>query len=155
MIHTRRAAREVALRALYAAELSGRTAAEVLADPLVVRQADGQLGEFVRRLVTMTLQHRTELDDYIIAKTTNWDFARLAVIDRLVLRMAVCEFLHFEDIPPKVTIDEAIEISRKYSTEKSDKFVNGILDAVLNELQGRDLIVKTGRGLLDHSPEGQ
>ncbi len=155
MIHTRRAAREVALRALYAAELSGRTAAEVLADPLVIRQAEGQLGEFIRRLVTMTLQHRSELDGHIIAKTTNWDFARLAVIDRLVLRMAVCEFLHFEDIPPKVTIDEAIEISRKYSTEKSDKFVNGILDAVLGELQARDLIVKTGRGLLDYPPEKQ
>jgi N utilization substance protein B len=153
MIHTRRAAREVALRALYAAELSGRSAAEVLADPLVMREADGRLAEFIRRLVSLTLQRRGELDDYIIAKTTNWDFARLAVIDKLVLRMAVCEFLHFEDIPPKVTIDEAIEISRKYSTEKSDKFVNGILDAVLNELQARALIVKTGRGLLDHSPD--
>ncbi|MBC7186689.1 MAG: transcription antitermination factor NusB [Calditrichaeota bacterium] len=152
MVHTRRAARELALRALYAAELSGRSASEVLADPLVMRQVDGQLAEFIHRLVTLTLQHREELDAYIVAKSTNWDFARLAVIDKIVLRMAVCEFLHFEDIPPKVSIDEAIEISRKYSTEKSDKFVNGILDAVLNELQARDMIVKSGRGLLDHSP---
>ncbi|MDZ7295539.1 MAG: transcription antitermination factor NusB [candidate division KSB1 bacterium] len=151
MIHSRRAARELALRALYAAELSGRSAAEVLADPLVMVPADGPLLEFIRRLVALTLQHRPELDGYIAAKTTNWDFARLAVIDKLVLRMAVCEFLYFEDIPPKVTIDEAIEISRKYSTDKSDKFVNGILDAVLNELQSRDLVVKTGRGLLDQS----
>lgn len=151
MIHSRRAARELALRALYAAELTGRSAAQVLGDPLVMGQADGPLVDFVRRLVTLTLQHRPELDSCIAAKTTNWDFARLAVIDKLVLRMAVCEFLYFEDIPPKVSIDEAIEISRKYSTDKSDRFVNGILDAVLNELQARDLIVKTGRGLLDKS----
>ncbi len=151
MIHSRRAARELALRALYAAELSGRSAAEVLRDPLVLTQADGPLVEFIRRLVTLTLQHRPQLDAYIAAKTTNWDFTRLAVIDKLVLRMAVCEFLYFEDIPPKVTIDEAIEISRKYSTDKSDSFVNAILDAVLNELQAQDLIVKSGRGLLDQS----
>ena len=65
--------------------------------------------------------------------------------------MALCEFLHFEDIPTKVSINESIELVKKYSTAKSGRFVNGILDASLEELKGQERIKKTGRGLIDKS----
>ena len=73
------------------------------------------------------------------------------MIDLIVLRMALCEFLYFEEIPTKVTINEAIEIVKKYSTAKSGRFVNGILDASLLELIKQGKIKKTGRGLIDRS----
>ena len=152
MVQSRRAAREFVLKALYAIELSGKSHAEALKDPLVIHEAKGQLQDFCDKLLKETLQHQDEFDELIRSKAINWKFERLAVIDKLVLRMALCEFLHFEDIPPKVTIDEAIEVTRKYSTEKSDKFVNGILDAVLNDLIDNGRINKTGRGLVQDSP---
>jgi N utilization substance protein B len=86
-------------------------------------------------------------------KAVNWEFSRIAVMDKLILRMALCEFLCFEDIPPKVSIDEAIEIAKKYSTEKSGRFVNGILDAVLNDLRAEGRLRKRGRGLSDGNRE--
>jgi N utilization substance protein B len=152
MIRSRRSARELVLKALYAIELTGRSSTEVINDALVVGKARGPLLEFSRRLFEETLSHCDELDSHIRSKATNWDFERLALLDKQALRIAVCEFLFFEDIPPKVTIDEAIEISRKYSTDKSDKFVNGVLDAVLSDLRRENKIVKKGRGLLEESP---
>jgi len=103
--------------------------------------------EFAEELLRTSYDHREELDRLIKAKALNWEFDRIAVIDKLILRMAIGEFLYFPDIPPKVSIDEAIEISKRYSTEKSSKFINGILDAVLNDLRGQGKLYKTGRGL--------
>jgi N utilization substance protein B len=76
-------------------------------------------------------------------------------LDKLILRLALCEFLHFPDIPPKVTIDEAIEIAKKYSTEKSGRFVNGILDAVLIDLRKEGRLHKKGRGLSEGNEEDE
>jgi N utilization substance protein B len=73
-------------------------------------------------------------------------------VDRLTLRMAITEFLHFEDIPPKVTINEAIEVAKSYSTEQSGTFLNGILDAVLKTLKTEGRLRKSGRGLVDITP---
>jgi N utilization substance protein B len=73
------------------------------------------------------------------------------MVDRMVLQMALCELLFFENIPTKVSINEAIELVKKFSTAKSGKFVNGILDASLNELNSNGKIKKTGRGLIDKS----
>ena len=151
MIRSRRSAREIVLKALYAIELAGTNPAQVLADPLLVKENAGALFEFSKALLMTTVNNRVEFDKYIREKAHNWDFDRLAIIDKLVLRMALCEFLYFDDIPPKVSIDEAIEITRKYSTEKSDKFVNGILDGILNDLRQNGKINKKGRGLLEQS----
>ena len=151
MIRSRRSAREIVLKALYAIEMAGSSPNQVLADPLLVKENAGALFEFSKALLTMTVKNRVEFDTYIRKKAHNWDFDRLAIIDKLVLRMALCEFLYFDDIPPKVSIDEAIEITRKYSTEKSDKFVNGILDGILNDLRQNGKINKKGRGLLEQS----
>ena len=73
------------------------------------------------------------------------------MVDKLVMRMAICEFLHFFDIPHKVSIDEAIELSKRFSTEQSGRFVNGILDAILLELKNDNRLVKFGRGLQEES----
>ena len=74
---------------------------------------------------------------------------RIALIDKILLRMAICEILYFPDIPPKVSINEAIEIAKEFSTAGSGKFINGILDAILSEEKTAGRLNKTGRGLVD------
>ena len=108
-----------------------------------------EIQSFAAKLLDLTMQHVQDLDEIIKVKALNWDFGRIAIIDKLILRLAICEFLYFRDIPPKVSIDEAIEIAKKYSTEKSGKFINGILDSVLSELRKANRLNKKGRGLID------
>ena len=98
-----------------------------------------------------TLENRSQFDEIISKHIKNWEIDRLAMIDRMVLQMALCEFMFFEDIPTKVTINEAIELVKKFSTAKSGRFVNGILDASLDDLNNEGKIKKTGRGLIDKS----
>jgi transcription antitermination protein NusB len=148
-MRSRRRARELALRILYAVELSQNPLHEIIDKLLIKRSKNQQLYDFCTTLIFKTSDHAVEFDEMIRKKALNWDFNRIAIIDRIILRLAMCEFLHFEDIPPKVTIDEAIEISKKYSTEKSGKFINGILDSVLNEWQENNRMKKVGRGLID------
>ncbi|MBU0713269.1 transcription antitermination factor NusB [bacterium] len=129
----RRLARETALQAIYAQELSGDTIKTVEANIIdKSEELPEELKPFARGIFESTVVHKNELDQYIKAKSENWDFERIAVVDRLIIRMAICEFLYFDDIPPKVSISEAIEIAKKYSTDDSSAFVNGILDAVLH-----------------------
>ena len=80
---------------------------------------------------------------------TNWQFDRIALMDRLILRMALCELINYEEIPPKVTINEAIDLAKKYSTYESGRFVNGVLDALYRKLKKDKKITKSGRGLID------
>jgi N utilization substance protein B len=79
----------------------------------------------------------------------NWKYERIALVDRLVLRIALCELLYFDDIPPKVTINEAIDLAKKFSTAESGRFVNGMLDALFKKYSDEKRIRKKGRGLLD------
>jgi N utilization substance protein B len=83
-----------------------------------------------------------------IDKTPNWDADRIAEIDTIILKMAICEFLKFPSIPIKVTINEYLEIAKEYSTPKSSIFINGILDNLVKEFQAENKIKKTGRGLM-------
>jgi N utilization substance protein B len=152
---SRRRARELALRAAYALEMSGNPLHTIIEDSILSRGESARVSEFATALVKAIFEHRGELDRMIRARATNWDFERIAVLDRLILRLAVCEFLFFEDIPPKVTIDEAIEIAKKYSTEKSGTFINGILDGILADLRAGDRLRKSGRGLNDGQEEPQ
>jgi N utilization substance protein B len=85
---------------------------------------------FADALVRGVLKHRTELDEVIQRYALNWDLHRIAAVDRNLLRMAIHEIMHREDIPPVVSINEAIEIAKRFSTEQSGRFVNGILDKV-------------------------
>ncbi|MEI6340589.1 MAG: transcription antitermination factor NusB [Verrucomicrobiota bacterium] len=89
---------------------------------------------FADILVKGVLQHRDQLDDFIRKHAKNWDLHRIAVVDRNILRLAIHEMLHREDIPPVVSINEAVDIAKKFSTHDSGKFVNGILDKVKGEV---------------------
>ena len=99
--------------------------------------------------VTICQIKKYYVDELIENKITNWEFDRVALIDKIVLRMGLTEILYFPEIPPKVSINEAIEISKEYCTNQSGKFVNGILDSLLQEFIKENKIHKQGRGLLD------
>lgn len=89
---------------------------------------------FADPLIRGTLEHRNEADEIIRKHAKNWELHRIAAVDRNILRLAIFEMLHREDIPPVVTINEAVDIAKKFSTQDSGKFVNGILDKVKGEL---------------------
>jgi len=139
------------LRALYAEEMTGNTSSDIIKDMILNNDAEDQVKQFAEELVKVTVENKTEMDKIIAGKAFNWDFERIAILDKLILRMAICELRYFEDIPPKVSIDEAIEIAKKYSTEKSGQFINGILDSVLIDFKDQNLIQKSGRGLKNNS----
>lgn len=87
---------------------------------------------FAETLVKGTLNHLTELDAVIVKATENWELSRMAAVDRNILRFAAYELLYCSDIPPKVAINEAVNIAKKFSLEESGKFVNGVLDRIKN-----------------------
>ena len=104
--------------------------------------------EFGTNLFRKTALNETELAKEYIDKTPNWDVERIAEIDTIILKMAICEFLKFPSIPVKVTINEYLEIAKEYSTPKSSIFINGILDNLIKEFQTNNKLLKTGRGLM-------
>jgi N utilization substance protein B len=105
--------------------------------------------EYGRDLLYKTYHLDEELLKIIKPSLKNWEADRVAILDMVLIKMAVCELLHFETIPTKVTIDEYVDISKIYSTAKSKEFINGILDKLMKELTDKGKIVKVGRGLLD------
>ena len=104
--------------------------------------------EFVSQLFRKTILNEAELSKEYIDKTPNWDTERIAEIDTIILKMAICEFLKFPSIPVKVTINEYLEIAKEYSTPKSSIFINGILDNLVKEFETSKKLLKTGRGLM-------
>jgi N utilization substance protein B len=104
--------------------------------------------DFIIQLFRKTILHNKEYENMISEKVKNWKIERIAVIDVLLMKMALCEILEFLSIPVKVSLDEYIEISKLYSTPKSKIFINGILDKLITELTGNNKIKKTGRGLM-------
>ena len=97
---------------------------------------------FADPLIRGALEHRDEADEHIKKHAKNWDLHRIAAVDRNIMRLAIYEMLHREDIPPVVSINEAVDIAKKFSTEDSGKFVNGILDKIKGELLRPARIVK-------------
>ena len=151
MASKRRVVRERVLQALYAHEISRDPIEGVIENIVTDLKKDETTFDFARRLILKVLETEAELDTIIRKRVANWEFSRLALVDRVILRMCICELLYFEDIPPKVSINEAIEIARRFSTEKSDKFVNGVLDSVLDDLKNNGKLRKSGRGLIETS----
>lgn len=107
--------------------------------------------EFAHHLLLVTLRHRDEVEALIRKNLRGWDFDRVASMDVLLLNMAVAELTEFPSIPEGVTVDEYIELSKEFSTERSRLFINGILDKFIIELRSAGRINKTGRGLIDPS----
>lgn len=133
---SRRKARELALQLLFQQDLSGVSSAEILDVFWKVNPADPGNREFAEFLFKRSLENRSQIDNLIRGHTEHWRLERMAVVDRNILRMAVSEFLYAET-PKIVVIDEAIEIARKFSTEESTQFVNGVLDAIRKKIEHR------------------
>ena len=149
----RRIIREKVVQALYAHEISGDPVEHVVACILVGLANNKPAHDFARNLVSEVVLHADEIDVIIRGKVANWDFHRIAMLDRLILRMAICELVYFKEIPPKVTINEAIELAKLFSSERSGQFVNGVLDAVVNDMKAAGELAKSGRGLYEGDPE--
>lgn len=109
--------------------------------------SDETVREFGAELLTRTAQEDAALLNEIQPMLKNWDADRVAILDMIMLKMALCELLHFPTIPTKVTLNEFVEISKSYSTDKSKEFINGILDRLMKKLLEEGRIVKEGRGL--------
>jgi N utilization substance protein B len=146
----RRIVREKVLQLLYAYEMN-KDISKQLSNEVLSDVNDKSDKEFAQEMIKKVLANVATLDERIASRVTNWEMSRIALIDKILLRMGICEILFFPDIPPKVSINESIEIAKDYSTASSSKFINGILDAILAEEKNEGRLNKTGRGLLEES----
>lgn len=146
----RRIIREKVLQIFYAIELN-EDAMNSVHEEILVEVKDKAEKDFAQNLIQRVLSNLNEIDTKIKERVENWELNRIALIDKILLRMGICELLYFPDIPPKVSINESIEIAKDYSTAGSGKFINGILDAVLAEQKKSGKLYKTGRGLVEES----
>jgi transcription antitermination protein NusB len=133
-VRVRTRARELALQFLYVLDVQGPESVEgldrFLDEELETKPSNEPAREYARRLVEGTMRHRAEIDVLLGEAARNWDLSRMAVVDRNVLRLGCYEMLHEPDVPTKVAINEAIELGKRFSTEQSGAFVNGILDRI-------------------------
>ena len=144
----RRKARELALQRMYAYEISGNRLEKVLDEISQNCSNDPNVEAFASAILKRSIKSKESLDRQVTEMVENWEFHRIALVDRLILRMAFCELMEFDEIPPKVTINEAIELAKIYSTEQSGRFVNGILDSLYKKYKSENKIVKKGRCLV-------
>ncbi len=114
--------------------------------PKLFKDADDK--DFAKDLFRKTVLNEKELAKEFDSKTPNWDMDRIAEIDTIILKMAICELLKFPSIPVKVTLNEYLELAKEYSTPKSSIFINGILDNLVKEFQTNKKMIKAGRGLM-------
>ena len=135
--------REFTFKMLYAGEFNS--------DPWILQiqrldeSSQRKATKYVKMLTSTYQKNKSNLDTLITKKLDNWDLTRIAVIDKVILRLALAEILYFEEIPPQVSINEAIELAKKYSTDKSGKFINGILDAIYREYKEEKTATKKKR----------
>ena len=154
-VYKRRIIRERVMQALYAFELSKDPIAHIVENIFVELHDHEDEFAFAQSLLQRTIEHQPAIDVIIKKKAANWNFDRIALIDKLLLRMGICELYYCEDIPPKVTINETIEIAKHFSTEKSGQFINGILDSILHDMKADGTLEKRGRGLIETSDHKQ
>ena len=130
----RRKSREYALQVLFQLNITKQEAIKALSQFQEHFSPNGEADEFLKRLVLGVLEHRQELDRLIEQYSENWRLDRINIIERNILRMALFELLYCEEIPPKVTINEAIDLGKRYGSGDSGGFINGILDRIQNEV---------------------
>jgi N utilization substance protein B len=130
----RRKSREFALQVLYQLNITQQDILTALAQFQEHFLSGGKADEFLKRLVSGVLEHCQELDRLIEQYSENWRLDRINMIDRNILRIALFELFYCEDIPPKVSINEAIDLGKRYGSEDSGSFINGILDRIQNEV---------------------
>jgi len=129
----RRKSREFALQVLYQLDITKQDTIKTLAQFQDHFSGNEERDEFMERLVLGVLEHCQEIDRLIEKYSENWRLVRMNIIDRAILRMAIFELLYCEEIPPKATLNEAIELGKRYGSEDSGSFINGILDRIHNE----------------------
>ena len=127
---SRRSARVAVLQALYAIEVGKETKSKALKDILKRESRNHDAKNFITELFNASLSNREWCEDQIKSRLNNWEFKRVAILDRLLLIVAIAEIFFIDTVPPKVSISEAIQIAKKYSTEDSSAFVNGVLDNI-------------------------
>ncbi len=133
-------ARIAAVEILYRIDLMGDDPACVTLEVIARRKLRGQASQYLKTVVSSLTENIERIDSAISRSLTEWRLDRISYVERAILRIAVCEMLLFSDIPPKVSIDEAVELARFYGTEGSARFVNGVLDS----LYKREILVTEG-----------
>ncbi len=134
----RRKARELALQMLFENDIAGTDPEEMFRRFADLESAPEGVRSFAEHLVSGTLKHRDDLDALISKQADNWRVARMPVVDRNILRLALFELLHEPETPHPVVIDEALEIAKRFSTPRSSQFINGVLDGVLKSRERRE-----------------
>ena len=127
----RRKARELALQMLYQHDMSGNPPETVVSTFDDLQKSKPNTREFATKIFKGTVDHLKEIDEMIVQQAENWRIERMAAVDRNIIRMSIYEFFHENDTPKLVIIDEAIEIAKRFGTQKSPQFINGILDGIL------------------------
>lgn len=135
-----RPARVFAMQLLYAMEIAGSTAGEALPGVLDAQPLQDEMKKYGMKLVDLVQAHKAELDTEIEASSAHWGIERMAMLDRIVIRIAMVELLYVPDVPMKVVISEAVQIATKFSTDSSGSFVNGMLAGIV---QKRGMVANT------------
>lgn len=123
-------ARIAATEILYRVDLIGEDPSKITEEVIRRRRLSGRAVDYLKALIQKTISEQERIDSALSRSLTDWKLDRLSYVDRAILRLAACEILLFPDIPPKVSIDEAVELARFFGTEGSARFVNGVLDSL-------------------------
>ena len=144
----RRKSRELAMQALFYMDIHQDSSQELLERFCEYFSPPEKMRPFFFKLVNGVLAERTEIDALIERYSENWELSRMSFVDRNVIRIAVYEMLYCSDIPPKVSINEAVDVGKKFGTEESGAFINGIIDCIRIELEKKELSINDS-ALLD------
>jgi N utilization substance protein B len=139
----RRKSRELAMQALFYIDMNQDDSNELLERFCVNFNPSKKTRPFFLKLVSGVIQAKSEIDSIIVDFSDNWKISRMSCVDRNVIRIAVYELFYCQDIPPKVSINEAIDVGKKFGTEVSGAFINGILDGIHMALKKREIKTKT------------
>jgi transcription antitermination factor NusB len=130
-LRKRSKARESALQILYQIDVTSNPVDAILNQYWHTRNRNPEVVDFANEIVKGTIEHLSEIDPIISQHSESWEISKMPIIDRNILRFAIYEILYMDDIPPKVTIDEAVDLANSYGTPNSGKFINGILDKIM------------------------
>tara|TARA_B100001750_G_C15499586_1_gene596292 strand:- start:436 stop:885 length:450 start_codon:yes stop_codon:yes gene_type:complete len=140
----KRVSRYVCLQLLYSLEMSNASQKDIInhfyinSNELYDELSEKQIN-YIKKIIDLCKKYKESIDKLINTKLKNWDMSRLALMDKLILRMAITEMLYVDEVPPKVSITEGVEIAKEFSTKDSSRFVNGILDAVYNNVVKKNI----------------
>ena len=137
----KRKSRVIALQALYAFQIS-ETTIDILLEHIKSNQESEEIISYAKSLTMLTIDNLKDIDVHIVDNAHNWEFDRISLIDKLVLRLSLAEMIYEDSVPPKVSIVEGVEIAKEFGTESSGGFVNGILDSVYNKLVNNKVVDK-------------